>query len=202
VKHRTCCWLLVIVVVSSIRTVLPAMLCLASVRSKQRLIVAVLMVASVLALVFVWHDSEPNAAASHGARRLLGVDEQVEQDEQDEQWPAQGSVINCTMQGSNGGKAQVQCQGQEFQQVEHDGGWRRWVDIGVSCSLVVVAGLMSGLTMGLMSLDALQLQIVLTSGEEHMKRHGMYSAPVLLSLLLMACPALAPVDGLSCSRSC
>jgi len=43
-------------------------------------------------------------------------------------------------------------------------GPRFWIDIAVSCTLIAIAGLMSGLTMGLMSIDIISLQILANGG--------------------------------------
>ena len=53
----------------------------------------------------------------------------------------------------------------------------RWfIDAGISLALVLVAGMMSGLTMGLVSLDATQLSIVHRLGDEESKRKAKVSS--------------------------
>lgn len=47
-----------------------------------------------------------------------------------------------------------------------------------SISLVALAGLMSGLTLGLMSLDVVDLQVILRSGSEREKRYARKIEPV------------------------
>lgn len=47
-----------------------------------------------------------------------------------------------------------------------------------SISLVALAGLMSGLTLGLMSLDVVDLQVILRSGSEREKGYARKIAPV------------------------
>ena len=47
-----------------------------------------------------------------------------------------------------------------------------------SVALVLLAGLMSGLTLGLMSLDVVDLQVILRSGSEREKRYARKIAPV------------------------
>jgi ankyrin repeat/SOCS box protein 13/metal transporter CNNM len=80
-----------------------------------------------------------------------------------------GDTIPCVQVNSN----QVQCNGDLFTLGDHMdvvGSTRFWVDIGVVCGLVLLAGLMSGLTMGLMSLDILNLNIIKNSGAEKDKK--------------------------------
>jgi len=47
-----------------------------------------------------------------------------------------------------------------------------------SAFLVLLAGLMSGLTLGLLSLDVVDMQVLLRSGSEREKRHARRIAPV------------------------
>ena len=53
-----------------------------------------------------------------------------------------------------------------------------------SVALVILAGLMSGLTLGLMSLDVVDLQVILRSGSEREKSYARKIAPVSFSLAL------------------
>lgn len=72
-----------------------------------------------------------------------------------------GEKVECELAGDS-----VICNGTRYSQVEEDDfpAPRFWVDLSVSASLVCVAGLMSGLTMGLMSIDFLNLQILANGG--------------------------------------
>eukprot|EP01111_Echinosteliopsis_oligospora_P009092 TRINITY_DN2602_c0_g1_i9.p1 TRINITY_DN2602_c0_g1~~TRINITY_DN2602_c0_g1_i9.p1 ORF type:complete len:156 (-),score=24.38 TRINITY_DN2602_c0_g1_i9:102-569(-) len=45
-----------------------------------------------------------------------------------------------------------------------------YIDIAIVVVIVLIAGMTSGLTMGLMSLDALNLEIIKNSGEEKLRR--------------------------------
>lgn len=49
---------------------------------------------------------------------------------------------------------------------------------GISACLVLFAGLMSGLTLGLMSLDTVELEVLRRSGTEREKRHAERILPV------------------------
>ncbi|MDP2439395.1 MAG: DUF21 domain-containing protein [archaeon] len=67
-----------------------------------------------------------------------------------------------------------------------------WTDIVISIMLVLVAGLMSGLTMGLMSMDLLNMKIIEASGSESERKYAARIRPIiqkhhwLLVTLLMA----------------
>ncbi|PRP80255.1 hypothetical protein PROFUN_12194 [Planoprotostelium fungivorum] len=68
--------------------------------------------------------------------------------------------------------------------------------IGISIGLVLVAGLMSGLTLGLMSLDRMNLQILIQSGTPHQKKHAGRILPLLdyhhwLLVTLLLCNSAA-----------
>jgi len=72
-----------------------------------------------------------------------------------------------------------------------------------SVALVLLAGLMSGLTLGLMSLDVVDLQVILRSGSEREKRYARKIAPVreererrempIARIRLFSTPALLPL---------
>src|SRR4051794_4027018 len=68
---------------------------------------------------------------------------------------AAGKKVECEMDGEA-----VVCDGVKYAVAEEDDfpTPRFWIDLAVSASLVCLAGLMSGLTMGLMSIDFLNLQ--------------------------------------------
>eukprot|EP01111_Echinosteliopsis_oligospora_P001358 TRINITY_DN1206_c0_g2_i1.p1 TRINITY_DN1206_c0_g2~~TRINITY_DN1206_c0_g2_i1.p1 ORF type:complete len:486 (-),score=166.93 TRINITY_DN1206_c0_g2_i1:282-1739(-) len=74
---------------------------------------------------------------------------------------------------------QIVCNGVTFTEgdtLDAPGTSMFWVDIGVVTGLVLLAGLVSGLTMGLMSMDKLNLRIMLNSTDE--KQRG-YAAKIL-----------------------
>jgi hypothetical protein len=74
---------------------------------------------------------------------------------------APGKKVECEMDGEA-----VVCDGVKYAVAEEDDfpTPRFWIDLAVSASLVCLAGLMSGLTMGLMSIDFLNLQILANGG--------------------------------------
>ncbi|ELR17952.1 uncharacterized protein ACA1_208300 [Acanthamoeba castellanii str. Neff] len=74
---------------------------------------------------------------------------------------AAGKKVECEMEGDS-----VVCNGTTYSEAEEDDfpTPRFWVDLAVSAGLVCLAGLMSGLTMGLMSIDFLNLQILANGG--------------------------------------
>lgn len=54
-----------------------------------------------------------------------------------------------------------------------------WMFLGMSVLLVCAAGLMAGLTMGLLSLDMLNMRILELEGTEEQKRHALQVLPIL-----------------------
>jgi len=72
------------------------------------------------------------------------------------------SLIQCTEKGDG----IVECDGKTFKEEEKKvGGVEFWIYLGLSILLVLIAGIMSGLTMGLMSLDEMDLEILQRGGE-------------------------------------
>eukprot|EP00878_Enallax_costatus_P027684 GHUV01029827.1.p1 GENE.GHUV01029827.1~~GHUV01029827.1.p1 ORF type:complete len:584 (+),score=81.51 GHUV01029827.1:159-1910(+) len=57
--------------------------------------------------------------------------------------------------------------------------WLFWTYAGISAALVMMAGLMSGLTLGLMSLDEIDLEVLKRSGTDQEKRHARRIMPVI-----------------------
>jgi len=72
-----------------------------------------------------------------------------------------GETVVCQVEGNS-----VICNGTRYSLLEEDEfpTPRFWVDLGVSVVLVLVSGLMSGLTIGLMSINFLHLQILANGG--------------------------------------
>jgi len=89
---------------------------------------------------------------------------------------AAGKKVECEMEGDS-----VVCNGTTYSEAEEDDfpTPRFWVDLAVSAGLVCLAGLMSGLTMGLMSIDFLNLQILANGGGT--KQEQIYGTPAILS---------------------
>jgi metal transporter CNNM len=54
-----------------------------------------------------------------------------------------------------------------------------WSDAAVSVALVVIAGCVSGLTMGLMSLDVTHLKVLLESGTDNERRYAKNVLPLV-----------------------
>jgi len=81
-----------------------------------------------------------------------------------------------------------------FYKEEHasPGSYSFYIDIGISIFLVLFGGCMSGLTIGLLSLDPLNLEVLKKSGDEQSKKYANGIAPLierhhlLLVTLLMA----------------
>ncbi|CAL8472218.1 g11760 [Coccomyxa elongata] len=55
----------------------------------------------------------------------------------------------------------------------------RWIYIFICIGLVLLAGLMSGLTLGLMSMDSIDLEVLIRSGTPTEQKHAQRIAPVL-----------------------
>jgi len=92
----------------------------------------------------------------------------------------------------------VTCNGTNYGEDQHEpfGTPRFWIDTAVIASLVLVAGLMSGLTIGLLSLDKQTIQILCKAGEAEQKRYAEKILPLvsrhhLLLVTLLLCNAAA-----------
>ena len=81
--------------------------------------------------------------------------------------PETGDVANCTYSGS---KSLVCDDGETYLLEEKDSGWRTVFDLSMCIILVLFAGSMSGLTMGLLSMDVNMLKITAKSGATHKER--------------------------------
>jgi hypothetical protein len=92
---------------------------------------------------------------------------------------AAGKKVECEMEGDS-----VVCNGTTYSEAEEDDfpTPRFWVDLAVSAGLVCLAGLMSGLTMGLMSIDFLNLQILANGGGT--KQEQIYGTPAIYFLYI------------------
>jgi hypothetical protein len=83
-----------------------------------------------------------------------------------------------------------------------------WTLVGVCVVLVCFAGLVSGLTLGLMSLDAVEMEVLKRSGTESEKRAAARIIPIIanehfLLVTLLLCNALAAeVGGCGGRRVC
>ncbi|XP_038059618.1 DUF21 domain-containing protein At4g33700-like [Patiria miniata] len=103
----------------------------------------------------------------------------------------EGASITCTQVDPE----TIICNGTTFKETEppldyHDEMF--WVYVGIYCALVLFAGLMSGLTMGLLSLDILSLRVLAEGGKPHEQRYARRITPIverhhlLLVTLLLA----------------
>ena len=106
--------------------------------------------------------------------------------------PQQGQAVNCTYESSTS----VNCGGDIFAEEEHDSGWRKAIDFLASVFLVLFAGMMSGLTMGLMSLDMTNLKIIAKSGDVKTQKYAKRIMPLvrkhhLLLVTLLTANAIA-----------
>eukprot|EP01128_Nolandella_sp_AFSM9_P012489 TRINITY_DN9330_c0_g1_i2.p1 TRINITY_DN9330_c0_g1~~TRINITY_DN9330_c0_g1_i2.p1 ORF type:complete len:527 (-),score=95.35 TRINITY_DN9330_c0_g1_i2:134-1549(-) len=102
-------------------------------------------------------------------------------------------TYNCTFDKSDD---MMNCSGFEFKLEEMDEvfGTEWWLHAGLCVGLVLAAGLMSGLTMGLMSLDKLTLRILAESGTPDQKKYAKKIIPLisnhhLLLVTLLLCNA-------------
>eukprot|EP00899_Mesostigma_viride_P007915 jgi/Mesvir1/17124/Mv07556-RA.1 len=99
-------------------------------------------------------------------------------------------AILCTVISS----LEVVCNGIHYQTNTHDsrGSVHFYVDVTASCFLVLFAGLMSGLTLALLSMDKMQLTILAKGGSRQTKKHAQRIIPLvnkhhlLLVTLLLA----------------
>ncbi|XP_033635820.1 DUF21 domain-containing protein At4g14240-like [Asterias rubens] len=103
----------------------------------------------------------------------------------------EGDFINCTLVDPE----TIICNGTTFKEPEapltiHDQLF--WIYIGTYCALVLFAGLMSGLTMGLLSLDILSLRVLAEGGKPQEQKYAKRITPIvsrhhlLLVTLLLA----------------
>jgi len=108
---------------------------------------------------------------------------------------AEGENVNCTRL-SNGN---LECDGEEYEVVSDEeelSSKLMAVYIALCCFFVVFAGLMSGLTLGLLSLDTIHLQILQQSGKPHEKKYAKKILPLLKTrhlvlVTLLICNAAA-----------
>ena len=84
-------------------------------------------------------------------------------------------VSNCTYDSST----VINCDGTKYMEQEHDSGWRELVDLLMSIFLVLFAGMMSGLTMGLLSLDMTNLKIIAKSGDAKTQKYAKRIMPLV-----------------------
>jgi len=103
-------------------------------------------------------------------------------------------VINCTY--SKGGTVINCSSGEVFIEEQKDSGWREALDFLISVFLVLFAGTMSGLTMGLMSLDMTNLKIISKSGDAKAQKYAKKIMPLvrkhhLLLVTLLTANAIA-----------
>ena len=101
-----------------------------------------------------------------------------------------GGATYCLQSGD-----EVHCNNQDYEIPESPLGYEDkmfWVFLGVYVALVVFAGLMSGLTMGLLSLDILSLKVLARGGKPDEQKHAAKIIPLvsehhlLLVTLLLA----------------
>jgi ankyrin repeat/SOCS box protein 13/metal transporter CNNM len=75
-----------------------------------------------------------------------------------------------------------------------------WVYLSVFLLLVIVAGMMSGLTMGLLSLDLLSLKVLKSSGNQKEKKYALTILPIVqrhhLLLVTLLLANAAAVEGM------
>lgn len=103
---------------------------------------------------------------------------------------AHAGVIECFERG-----ALVEYENREAQVIAV-GAPEWWADVGIVAALVIVAGLMSGLTIGLMGLDQTTLVILARSGTPTQRRYAKRLVPLLrqhhlLLVTLLLCNAAA-----------
>lgn len=103
-------------------------------------------------------------------------------------------VVNCTMISTK----IISCGDELYKEQERDNNaWQaKLVESLCSVFIVLFAGMMSGLTMGLMSMDMTNLKIVARSGDSVQKKYAKKIMPLvrkhhLLLVTLLTCNALA-----------
>ncbi|PAA61227.1 hypothetical protein BOX15_Mlig012029g2 [Macrostomum lignano] len=112
-----------------------------------------------------------------------------------------GIPLNCTLTAPN----ELWCNGTEYHEANHiltpEDTWF-WIYLGIYTGLVIGAGLMSGLTIGLLSLDPLSLKVLADSGNGSVKKYAKRLLPIikrhhwlLVTLLLgnAACVEAMPI---------
>ena len=90
--------------------------------------------------------------------------------------PVTGDTLLCNVTGA---KSLLCENGFVYEEIETDVGWRVYLDIGMCILLVLFAGMMSGLTMGLMSLDMTNLKIIAKSGDPQQQRYAKKIMPLV-----------------------
>ncbi|XP_046848742.1 DUF21 domain-containing protein At4g33700-like [Xenia sp. Carnegie-2017] len=94
-----------------------------------------------------------------------------------EVWCNANKSIYCLKKGEH-----VLCNNEKFQLPESPLGYEDkmfWVYLGVYIALVLFAGLMSGLTMGLLSLDILSLKVLARGGKPDEQKHAAKIIPLV-----------------------
>lgn len=98
-------------------------------------------------------------------------------------WAA-GTTVTCTLEG--GGKS-VKCDNgltyTEEEETLTPQTTKFWMYAGICLGLVLFAGLMSGLTMGLLSLDLMHLEILSRCGKPHEQKYAKAIIPIVRSIL-------------------
>ena len=88
-----------------------------------------------------------------------------------------GAVVTCEQLSAT----ELLCNGTVYEESERltpENEWF-WIYLGIYVALVLVAGLMSGLTMGLLSLDVTSLTVLSTGGHPHEQKHARKILPLL-----------------------
>eukprot|EP00126_Sphaerothecum_destruens_P005384 Sdes_comp18732_c0_seq1m9079 len=106
---------------------------------------------------------------------------------------APNQTITCTRYS----ETEVVCEGESYKVSEHyirPGSFLFYMYILIVIGLVMTAGLMSGLTMGLLSLDTLSLNVIKNGGDKVQSRHASKILPIvkqhhLLLVCLLLCNA-------------
>jgi len=106
-----------------------------------------------------------------------------------------GDVLVCTTSGD--WNRDIECSNNEtYKELKQDSGWMIVFDLTMVVLIVLFAGMMSGLTIGLLSLDITNLQIVIKSGDPDAQKHAKKILPLvkkhhLLLVTLLVCNAIA-----------
>eukprot|EP01091_Cochliopodium_minus_P020807 TRINITY_DN920_c0_g1_i1.p1 TRINITY_DN920_c0_g1~~TRINITY_DN920_c0_g1_i1.p1 ORF type:complete len:541 (+),score=135.35 TRINITY_DN920_c0_g1_i1:225-1847(+) len=100
---------------------------------------------------------------------------------------AEDNKIECEVEGSK-----VNCNGTEYTKEVRDkpGTPMFYVDLLVSLFCVLFAGVMSGNTLGLLSLDDINLQVILNSNDETLKKYVRRIQPLVKRRHLLLCTLL------------
>eukprot|EP00899_Mesostigma_viride_P022767 jgi/Mesvir1/3675/Mv14964-RA.1 len=97
---------------------------------------------------------------------------------------------------------QLLCKGTTFDREQRDvpGTNRFYIDIGVCVFMVLFAGICSGLTLGLLSLDPMNLEVILKGGSPTQRAHAQRIMPLVRNHHLLLCTLLlanaAAMEGL------